>query len=130
MTTQGRFIPVDMQSLWTMNGLSMGNIDTAFRAWVENGSRFQEQAMKFMSGRLAKDAAAVAELQSCRSPVDAFNVQMAYLSAACADFMDEGQKIAGYFSDVANESLAAAGTEPTSSSSAGAKHRRRPGSAH
>ena len=130
MTMQGRSLPIDMLSLWKMNDQSLGNAETAVRAWFEYSSRLQEHAIKFMSGQLVKDTAAVAQLQNCKSPVDAFNVQLAYVTGAYADVMDEGQKIAGFFSEVASESMAGAAGEKVTSTRGKAKHVQHRISAH
>ena len=63
-----------------MNRKSLGDIETAIRAWFEISSRVQEQATKFMSSRWAKDTAALAQLGQCKTDVDALNVQMTYLT--------------------------------------------------
>ena len=76
-----------------------------------------------MSGQLVKDTAAVAQLQNCKSPVDAFNVQLAYVTGAYTDFMGESKKIAGFFSDVASESMAGAAAEKASGKAKHAQHR-------
>lgn len=108
MTTQSKYVfPVfpDMQSVWSMNQQSLGDAGTAVRAWFEFSSRAQEHATKFISGRWAKDAAALAQFGQCKTPVEALNCQMTYLTGACADYMNEGQKIVGFFGEVARESL-------------------------
>ena len=55
----------------------------------------QEQATEFMNSRLSKDSAALAQLGQCKTPVDALDVQMAYLKGAIEDYVNEGRKIFG-----------------------------------
>jgi hypothetical protein len=121
MTMQSRSIPVDMQSLWDMNQQSIGNAETAIRAWFEFSSRVQEHATKFMSSRWAKDTAALAQLGQCKTPADALNVEMTYLTGAYADYMNEGQKIVGFFGDVARETVPGMSAEQAPSTSGRSK---------
>ena len=121
MTMQSRSIPTDMASLWDMNQQSLGNVETAIRAWVDFSSRAQEHATKFMNNRWAKDTATLAQLGQCKTPVDALTVQMTYLTGACSDYMNEGQKIAGFFGDVARETIPGMSAEQRSSTSGKSK---------
>jgi hypothetical protein len=103
MRTQHRPNLGEMQSLWGMK--SLGGTENAMRAWFEISSLAQEHATRFMSGRWAKDAAALAELGQCKSPVDALNLQVSYLRGAYADYVNEGQRIVGLFGDIVRETL-------------------------
>jgi len=94
-----------MASLWDMNRQSFGNAETALRAWFEISDRVQKQATEFMNTRWAKDTAALAQLGQCKTPVDALDVQMAYLSRAFEDYVSEGQKFVDFCDDVARETL-------------------------
>ena len=105
MTMQNRSVPSDMASLWDMNRQSFGNAETAFRAWFEISDRVQKQATEFMNTRWAKDTAALAQLGQCKTPVDALDVQMAYLRGAFEDYVSEGQKFVDFCDDVARETL-------------------------
>ena len=122
MTMQSRFIPTDLPSWLDMNRKSLGETETAIRSWFEISSRLQEHATKFMSSRWAKDTAALAQLGQCKTPVDALNVQMTYLTGAYTDYMNEGQKIVGFFGDVARETLPGMSAEQGSSTSSKSKH--------
>ena len=102
---QSRSVPSDIASLWDMNQQSFGNAETAFRAWFEISGRVQKQATQFMNSRWAKDTAALAQLGQCKTPVDALDVQMAYLKGAFEDYVNEGQKIVDFCDDVARETL-------------------------
>lgn len=117
MTMQSSSVPCDMQSLWDMNQQSLGNAEAAIRAWFEFSSQAQQLATRFVSSRWAKDSAALAQLGQCKTPVDALNVQMTYLTGAYADYMNEGQKIVGFLGDVARETLPGMSAEqpPTTS---------------
>jgi hypothetical protein len=117
MSMQSPYIPFDVQSLWNMNRDPLGDFETSMQSWFGFSGRVQEHAIKFMSSRLAKDTAALAQLGQCKTPVDALNVQMTYLAGACADYMNEGQTIAGFLGDVARESLPGPSAEraPTAS---------------
>lgn len=123
MTMQSKYDPSELPSLWDMNQPSFGNAETAFRAWFEFSGRAQEHAAKFLSNRWTKNAVALAQLGQCRTPVEAANAQMTYLTAAYADYMSEGQKIAGLFSDVARETMPAMFAEHTSGKSKHSPHR-------
>jgi Phasin protein len=117
MTMQSRSIPTDIPSLWDMNQQSLGNAETAIRAWFEISSRAQEHATKFMSSRWARDTAVLEQLGQCKTPVDALNVQMTYLTRAYADLMNEGQEIVGFLGDVASETLPGMSAEQRHSTS-------------
>lgn len=105
MTPQNRQYPYVPPSLWDMNQQSFGNAEAAVRAWFELSGRAQEHASKFLSDRWAKDAAALAQLGQCRTPVEAVNTQMTYLTGAYADYVSEGQKFVGFLSDIARETM-------------------------
>ena len=105
MTVQSRFNPADMASMWDMNQQSLGKAETAMRAWFELSSRVREEATEFMNSRLSKDSAALAELGQCKTPVEALDVQVSYFTRAYTDYVNEGQKIIGYFADVAREGM-------------------------
>ncbi len=105
MTTQSRRPPFDPSSLWSFNQPSLDDAETMVRAWFEVSGRAQEEATRFLSNRWTKNSVALAQLGQCRTPVDAVNVQMAYLTGAYADFVSEGQKILGLFSDIARDTL-------------------------
>jgi hypothetical protein len=122
MTTQSRSIPSDMASLWRMNQQSLGNEETGIRAWFNFASRTQDHAAKFINGRWSKDTAALAQLGQCKTPVDALNVQMTYLTGAYADYLNEGQKIVGFFGDVVRETLSGMSAEQAPSTSGRSKH--------
>ena len=117
MTMQSRSIPTDMPSLWNMNQQSLGSVETAIRAWLEISVRAQKQATKFISSRWAKDTAALAQLGQCKTPVDALDVQMTYLTGAYADYVNEGQKIVGFYGEVAWETLPGLSVEQAPSTS-------------
>ena len=122
MTMHGKSIPLDVRSLWGMNEKSLGNAETVFRTWCELSGRVHEHAVKFMSSRATKDAAAVAQIGRCRTPVDALNIQMTYLTGAYADYMNEGQKIVGFFGDVVRETLPGMSAEQAPSTSGKSRH--------
>ena len=105
MTMQSGSVPGDIASLWDMNQQSFGNAQTAFRAWFEMSGRVQKRATEFMNNRWAKDTAALAQLGQCKTPVDALDVQLAYLKGAFEDYVSEGQKIVGFCDDAAREAL-------------------------
>ncbi|MET0167698.1 MAG: phasin family protein [Vicinamibacterales bacterium] len=105
MTMQSRSVPSGMASLWDMNQQSFGNTERTLRAWFAISGRVQKQATQFMNTRWTKDTAALAQLGQCKTPVDALDVQMAYLRAAFEDYVSEGQKIVDFCDDVARESL-------------------------
>ena len=105
MTPQSKHNPSNPPSLWDMDPQSFASAETAVRTWFELSGRAQERATKFLSNRWAKDAAALAQLGQCRTPVEAVNTQMTYLSGAYADYISEGQKLVGFLSDIARESM-------------------------
>ena len=105
MTVQKRSVPSDMTSLWDMNQQSFGNAETALRAWFEISSRVQEQAAEFLNTRWAKDTAALEQFGKCKTPADALDLQVAYLSGAFEDYVSEGQKIVAFCDGVARETL-------------------------
>lgn len=57
----------------------------------------------------------------CKTPVDALNVQMTYLTGAYADYMNEGEKIVGFFGDVARETVSGMSAEQAPSTSGKSK---------
>lgn len=120
MTMQSRSGPSDMASVWDMNQQSFDNAETALRAWFEISGRVQKQATKFMNSRWAKDTAALAQLGQCKTPVDALDVQMAYLKVAFEDYVS-GQKIVNFCDDVARRTLPAGFGEQAPSKSGQSK---------
>jgi len=105
MTPQSRHYPYIPPSLLDMNQQSFSSAETAVRTWFELSGRAQEHATKFLSHRWAKDAAALAHLGQCRTPVEAVNAQMTYLTGAYADYLSEGQKLVAFLSDIARETM-------------------------
>jgi len=67
------------------------------------------------------DTAALAQLGQCKTDVDALNVQMTYLTGAYADYMNEAQKIVGFFGDVARETIPGMSAEQRPSTSGKSK---------
>jgi hypothetical protein len=122
MKMLSRSIPADMVSLWEMNRASFGDTESAMRVWFELSSRAQEQAKEFVSSRWAKDAAALAQLGQCKTPVDALNLQVTYLRGVYADYLHEGQRIVGLFGDIIRETLPGISAEQAPSMTAKAKH--------
>jgi hypothetical protein len=105
MTPQSKHNPSNPPSLWEMDPQSFASAETAIRTWFEYSGRAQERATKFLNHRWAKDAAALAQLGQCRTPVEAVNAQMTYLTGAYADYLSEGQKLVGILSDFARETM-------------------------
>jgi hypothetical protein len=122
MTMQSRSVPTDIASLWDMNQQSFDSAETAFRAWFEISGRVQKEATKFMNSRWAKDTAALAQIGQCKTPVEAMDVQMAYLRGAFEDYVSEGQKIVDFCDAVAKETLPGMFGEQASSKSGQSKH--------
>ena len=122
MTMQNRSDPSAVPSLWDMNQQSLGNVETALRAWLEYSDRAQEHATRFLNGRWAKDTAVLAQLGQCKTPVDALKVQMTYVTAAYADYMNEGQKEVEFLGDVARETLPSMAAEQASSTRGKSTH--------
>lgn len=117
MTPQNKHNPSNPPSLWDMDPQSLAGAETAVRTWFEFSGRAQERATKFLSHRWAKDAAALAQLGQCRTPVEAVNAQMTYLTGAYADYMSEGQKFVGFLSDIARETMPGMFVDQTSAKS-------------
>jgi hypothetical protein len=105
MTPRSKHNPFNPPSLWDMDPQSFVSAETAIRTWFEYSGRAQERATKFLNHRWAKDAAALAQLGQCRTPVEAVNAQVTYLTGACADYISEGQKLVGILSDIAREAM-------------------------
>ena len=117
MTPQSKHNPSNPPSLWDMDPQSFAGAETAVRTWFELSGRAQERATKFLSHRWAKDAAALAQLGQCRTPVEAVNAQMTYLSGAYADYASEGRKFVGFLSDIARETMPGMFVDQTSAKS-------------
>jgi hypothetical protein len=105
MTPQSKHDPSNPPSLWDMDPQSFASAETAVRTWFELSGRAQEHATEFLSHRWAKDAATLAQFGQCRTPVEAVNAQMTYLTGAYADYLSEGQKLVGFLSDIARETM-------------------------
>jgi len=116
--------------MWDMNQQSLGNAETAMRVWLDLSSRVQEQATEFMNSRLTKDSAALAELGQCKTPVEALEVQVTYLSRTYTDYVNEGQKIIGFFAEAARENVPGVSDEPTPSTSSKSKRSTHRAAAH
>ena len=100
--------PVDVRSLWDVNGKSLDYAGKSYRAWLEAASAMQTQTIAFLNDRLVKDSAAIARLGQCKSPTEIMNVQAEYVRHAFADFVDESQKMAASFGKIASASALAA----------------------
>jgi hypothetical protein len=125
MMTETTFFPpfpVDVRSLWDINGKSA---ETTYRAWLETVGQMQTETIQFLNIRIAKNAALLARLGQCRTPADVFNVQADYASHAFIDFVNEGQKVAARFEKVAAQGMFAQPIESTPKSSEGGSPKRR-----
>ena len=98
-------LPADAASFWSMNGAACDYAENACRAWLEAASGAQERVLAFLGGRLARDSAFLSELGRCRTPLEAFSCEAAYLGAAVADFVDEGARMGRLLGDVARERM-------------------------
>ena len=73
---------------------------------------------------------ALAQFGQCKTPVDAVNVQMNYVLGAYADYMNEGQKIVGFFGNIVRATLPGMSAEQAPSTSGKSKHSPHPVAAH
>lgn len=125
MMTETTFFPpfpVDIRSLWDMNGRSA---EKAYRVWLETVGQMQSETIQFLNNRIAKDAALMSRLGQCRTPVEVFNVQIDYASHALADCVNEGQKVAARLEKAAAQGMFAQPIEAPSKGSEGGSHKRR-----
>ena len=128
MTNQTRFFPafpVDMRTLWDMNGVSLDYAERAYRAWLDAAGEMQNEAIDFLNSRLAKDSDVIARLGQCKTPVEVFGVQADYAGHAFADFVNEGQKIAVWFGNAAREGMPSGPTEEPGSKATEARSHKR-----
>ena len=99
MTSETTFspFPLDVRSWWDMNTQPFAYAERACRAWVDAAGEMQNQATEFLNTCLTRDAAVIAKLARCTTPLEIFGVQADYAGHAFADFVSEGQKIAAWF---------------------------------
>jgi len=81
------------------------SMSSAFSDWLHNANRMQAEMIRFMGDRFSKDVSLISRFASCRQPDEFLRLQAEAMSELASDFMQEGAKIAGMFSEASRESL-------------------------
>ena len=84
--------PRAVQEFW--NGAP--SIDSAvknYTAWLSDVGRLQNETLSFLNARLSEDYQAAAHFAACKSPTEAFDLQVEYAGKVVSEFMTEGKKI-------------------------------------
>ena len=86
------FPPV-VQAFWNSGAPSVDSAVKNYIAWLSDFSRLQNETLRFLNVRLSEDYQAAAQLAACKSPTEAFDLQVEYAGKVLAEFMAEGQKM-------------------------------------
>jgi hypothetical protein len=96
-------IPVRDAAIWSMSPSSTDLVTKAYRAWLDQANKVNDEAFRFAHDRLAKVLEAAAHLVRCSEPNEAFTLQIEFASKMAEDYLAEGQKMLELVSQLAKE---------------------------
>jgi len=82
---------------------SFESMSKAFSDWLSNANRMQTEMARFISDRFNKDVTMISRFASCKKPEDFLQLQAELVRDLTNDYLQEGAKIFGLFSDAAKE---------------------------
>lgn len=85
------------QSLETMSG--------AFSTWLQDTSRMQAEAVRFLGERFNKDMALIGRLSQCRRPEDVRALQTQLVGELVADYMNESKTMFSLLGEASSHGL-------------------------
>lgn len=84
---------------------SLDTVSKAFSEWMNNANRMQAELIRFVGERFSKDVDLVSRFASCKQPDEFVRLQAEALTELASDYMQEGAKIFGLFSEASRETL-------------------------
>ena len=85
--------PPAVQAFWNSGAPSVDSAIKDYTTWLSDFSRLQNETLRFLNLRLSEDYQAAAQLAACKSPTEAFDLQVEYAGKVVSEFMTEGKKI-------------------------------------
>ena len=97
--------PPAVQAFWSSGAPSVDLAVKNYTAWLSDFGRLQNETLRFLNVRLAEDYQAAAHLAACKSPTEAFDLQVEYAGKVVSEFMAEGKKMLELCGHLATSSL-------------------------
>ncbi|NCT66194.1 MAG: hypothetical protein GXC76_00975 [Rhodanobacteraceae bacterium] len=85
------------QSLATMSG--------AFSTWLQDASRMQGEAVRFLGERFHKDMELIGRLSQCKRPEDVLSLQTQLVGELIADYMNESKTMFSLLGEASKHGL-------------------------
>lgn len=102
-------IPAQAPAISALFDAEQNSVGVAMRMYTSlfgNAVRVQTEVLRFLSGRLAKDAQMLEQFGACKGPADVAQLQVKLGSDAIADYFAEMQRVMALFERAADENLA------------------------
>ena len=100
-------IPDSAKAMLNLESQSIDTFFDGYTNWLGGWSRVQEESLRFLRDRVARDVDAVSRLAACKTPVEAFELQMRFARDAISDYVAESRKMTALLNPMAAQSLAA-----------------------
>jgi Phasin protein len=84
---------------------SLESMSKAYSEWLHNANRVQAEVIRFVGERFSKDVDLISRFSACKQPDEFMRLQAEALSELTSDYMQEGARIFGLFSEVSRETL-------------------------
>jgi hypothetical protein len=85
--------PPAVQAFWNCSGPSIDSALKTYTAWLSDFGHLQDEALRFLKARLSENYQTAAHFATCKSPTEAFDLQVEYAGNAVSEFMAEGKKM-------------------------------------
>jgi hypothetical protein len=85
--------PAAVQAFWNCNGPSIDSAVKTYTVWLSDCGRVQDESLRFLRARLSEQLQAAAHFAACKSPTEAFDLQVEYAGNAVSEFLVEGKKM-------------------------------------
>ena len=85
--------PPAVQAFWNCGAPSIDSAVKNYTAWLSDLGRLQNETLRVLNARLSEDYQAAAHFAACKSPTEAFDLQVEYASKVVSEFMAEGKKM-------------------------------------
>lgn len=92
-----------VETMWNIDPQSIEAIAETYKAWLSQANRLQDETMRFVQERFAKELEAAAQLARCTNPAEAFAVQAEFAQTMAADYFAEGQKMVELTGEMAKQ---------------------------
>jgi len=84
---------------------SFDSMSHAFSEWLHNANRVQAEMIRFIGDRFSKDVDLISRFAGCKQPEEFLRMQAEALTELTGDYMQEGARIFGLFSQASKETL-------------------------